>query len=70
MFDSEHTISVLREALLLSPDNVPLRRHLATTLMHTGRPGEAEQELRQLVALDPVDTGIRLALAEAFEQQG
>ena len=35
-------LASLREALKLSPDNLPLRQHLAESLLKLGRAGEAE----------------------------
>jgi SpoVK/Ycf46/Vps4 family AAA+-type ATPase len=45
--------AVLREALALSPDNVPLRLHLARTLLDGGRAPEALAEFRTCLAADP-----------------
>jgi AAA+ superfamily predicted ATPase len=59
----------LREAVRLSPDNVPLRRHLGDTLLNAGRPGEAEQAYRDALALAPGDRDISLGLAMAFSEQ-
>lgn len=70
MFGGDEAIKALREALAFSPDNIALRRHLATTLLDTGHPGEAEQEFRHLLALNPADVNIQLGLAAAFERQG
>ena len=47
----DDAIRALREALKASPDNLPLRRHLAQTLMGLGRFEEAEREVRD--ALPP-----------------
>ncbi len=41
------TVSSLREALKVSPNNLPLREILAQTLLGLGRAEEAEQEYRQ-----------------------
>jgi len=46
MAESDEMIEGLRQAVRLSPDNVPLRQHLADTLLSTGRPAEAEAEFR------------------------
>ena len=58
-------IAPLREALAASPDNVPLRRHLADQLARLERFEEAEVEFRDLLGRTPEDDGVRLALAEA-----
>ena len=66
----DEALSALREALKLSPDNIPLRLHLAETLMGFGRPEEAEKEFRQALAVAPGDVRLKLGLANAFYQQG
>jgi transitional endoplasmic reticulum ATPase len=60
----------LRDALAVSPDNLPLRLHLADTLLRSGRPSAAEEEFRQVLARDPVSPAGRAGLAAAFFQQG
>ena len=64
------TIRALREALRVSPDNAPLRKHLAQTLVSHGYFAEAEREFRHLLNLQPEDDGLKLQLASAFQQQG
>jgi AAA+ superfamily predicted ATPase/thioredoxin-like negative regulator of GroEL len=66
----DDAIRALREALKLSPDNIPLRRHLAETLLGLGRPEEAEAEFRAALPMAPDDSGLRVGLASAFAQQG
>jgi AAA+ superfamily predicted ATPase len=63
-------LQTLREAVRLSPDNIPLRQHLADSLLRSGRPDEAEKEFRQALALAPDDQRIKIGLAHAFYQQG
>lgn len=70
MPSGEDAIDVLRKAVQLSPDNVPLRQHLADTLLGVGRPDEAEQEYRRALAISPEDQQLKLGLARAFYQQG
>ncbi|MEK7467599.1 MAG: AAA family ATPase [Planctomycetota bacterium] len=60
----------LRDALRVSPENVPLRRHLAETLMGLGRAPEAEAEYREALKRSPEDTALKLGLASAFDRQG
>src|SRR5262249_44075057 len=60
----------LREAIKLSPDNLPLRRHLAETLLANGRPEEAEKEFRAALAQWPDETLLKVGLATAFYRQG
>jgi AAA+ superfamily predicted ATPase len=66
---NEQALRALRDALQVSPDNLPLRRHLADTLMNLGRYSEAEQEFRQALALAPADAELKVALARAFYHQ-
>ncbi len=70
MTTSHDTVRALRSALKFSPDNVPLRQHLADTLLSLGQLEEAEQEYRQALALKPEETQLKLGLAKAFYQQG
>ncbi|MBI3969003.1 MAG: AAA family ATPase [Chloroflexi bacterium] len=69
MLGGDETIRALREALRLSPENVPLRQHLADTLLKSGRADEAEAEYRLALALAPGDSQLKLGLASAFYQQ-
>ena len=59
-------LQALREAARLSPDNFPLRRHLAEQLLSKGYLAEAEAEFRAALVLAPRDPGITAGLAEAF----
>ncbi|HEX2513327.1 MAG TPA: AAA family ATPase [Chloroflexota bacterium] len=70
MQNSEDAVRALREALRASPDNVPLRQHLADTLLGAGRAGEAEVEYRQALAQAPDDRRLKMGLAGAFYGQG
>ena len=70
MTDGDESIRPLREALALSPENLPLRRHLAQTLLGLGRFAEAEQEYRQALAGAPNDLNLKVDLARAYYQQG
>ncbi|QDV08137.1 ATP-dependent zinc metalloprotease FtsH 2 [Planctomycetes bacterium Poly30] len=74
MTEADDPTTPLRDALRVSPDNVPLRRHLAETLAKLGRHAEAEGEFRQVLgALEPADPAgdvIRLALAATYLAQG
>ena len=66
----DEAVQALREALKLSPDNLPLRLHLAGTLAGFGRHDEAEKEYRHALSLAPDDTRPKLGLATCFYQQG
>jgi SpoVK/Ycf46/Vps4 family AAA+-type ATPase len=67
---NDDAIQAIRKALEVSPDNVPLRQHLADTLLSVSRPAEAEQEYRKALALAPSNEALKLGLARAFLQQG
>jgi transitional endoplasmic reticulum ATPase len=67
---NDAALQALREALKLSPENVPLRQHLAELLMGLARYSEAAQEYRQAMALAPDHAGLKLGLAKAFLQDG
>ena len=70
MPNGDDAVQSLREAIKLSPDNLPLRLHLAGTLAGFGRHDEAEKEYRQALSLAPDDTRPKLGLATCFYQQG
>ncbi|TMR94481.1 ATP-binding protein [Nonomuraea basaltis] len=62
-------LQALREAARLSPDNLPLRRHLAGQLLTKGYLAEAEAEFRAALVLAPKDADVAAGLAEAFVRQ-
>jgi AAA+ superfamily predicted ATPase len=66
----DDVIEALRAALVHSPDNLPLRQHLAETLLGLGRPEEAEKEYRAALAMTPRSVALQAGLAQAFYQQG
>lgn len=70
MAAGDETIQSLREALRLSPENLPLRLHLAETLMGFARFDEAEKEYRLALSASGGDVRAKLGLAGAFFQQG
>jgi AAA+ superfamily predicted ATPase len=69
MFADDDALEGLREAARLSPENVPLRQHLADALQGRGRYGEAEAEYRRALALAPDNSRLKLGLASAFLAQ-
>ncbi|MGE7776186.1 AAA family ATPase [Chitinophaga sp. NPDC101104] len=66
---SQQTIDSLREALKFSPDNVPLRLHLAETLLQMDRFDEAEQEFREALAKAPGEKAL-IGLARVYYRKG
>ena len=70
MAESDDMIEGLRQAVRVSPDNVPLRQHLADTLLGMGMPADAEKEFRAALQIKADDTKLKFGLARAFEQQG
>ncbi len=70
MAGGDPALQALREALKLSPENLPLRRHLAETLLGLGRPAEAEAEFREALSRAADDALLKVGLARAYEQQG
>ncbi len=65
----DNTIKNLREALKHSPDNIPLRLHLAETLLDLGRLDEAQKAFEELLKIkDLLDA--KIGLAKIFYQKG
>lgn len=69
MQNNDDVLAGLREALKVSPNNLPLRKSIAQTLAGLGRYEEAEQEYRQAIGLAPRDLDLKTALADIFFQQ-
>jgi SpoVK/Ycf46/Vps4 family AAA+-type ATPase len=67
---NEDAVAALREAVKLSPANLPLRRHLCGLLLASGRATEAEKEFRDALAQWPNDMELKAGLAEAFYKGG
>jgi SpoVK/Ycf46/Vps4 family AAA+-type ATPase len=70
MASGDQAIEALREALRISPDNLPLRQHLAESLLGMGRPDEAELVFREALAIAPDNSRLKTGLAQAFYHQG
>lgn len=68
--DHDENIKALQEAVALSPRNVPLRRHLADTLLKAGRNEDAEAQYREAMALAPDDMTVKCGLARTFYRNG
>ncbi|QJW94773.1 AAA family ATPase [Frigoriglobus tundricola] len=59
----------LIKAVQLSPDNLPLRKHLAESFANLGRFAEAEAEYRAVLARDAQEPAARFGLARLYFQQ-
>lgn len=70
MATGDETLRALREALRLSPENIPLRQLIADTLLRQGRFEEAETEYREALSLSPQNQQLKIGLARAFYEQG
>ena len=64
------SIQALRDAVRVSPQNGPLRLHLADQLLAMARATEAEKEYREALALLPDNLAVQFGLARAFYAQG
>lgn len=64
----ESGIESLREALRFSPDNVPLRLHLAELLLQYGKLEEAEEEYQHLLRFEE-NAKAKLGLAKIYFQK-
>ena len=69
MTNSPDPLFPLREALKFSPDNIPLRQHIAETLLNRGEAAAAAIEYQQALALAPANLDLKLGLARAFYQE-
>ena len=67
---SPDPLAGLLAAAKLSPDNVPLLRHLAESLANLGRFDEAEAEWKAILARQPQEPAAMLGLARLYFQQG
>jgi AAA+ superfamily predicted ATPase len=67
---TEDPLGPLREALAVSPTNVPLRLHVADSLLAGGRAEEAETLLKEGLARTANDVRLKLALARVYLKQG
>ena len=63
-------ITSLREALRLTPQNIPLRLIIARKLLQLKRYEEAETECKAALQYAPKETTILASLAESFYHQG
>src|SRR5687767_10421731 len=65
----DNTINSLKEALKYSPGNIPLKKHLAETLLNASRLEEAAKEYKELLAMTDTPE-IKISLANVFFLQG
>ncbi len=70
MNSSDDSIRALEEALQFSPENIPLRRHLADTLYGLGRYGEAIGHYKELARQEPSSGQWTVRLADCYLQNG
>lgn len=66
----DENLEALREALSLSPENVPLRVHLAECLHRAGQGDEAIAHFREALKRSPEDDRPRVALARCYLDLG
>ena len=64
-----NTIDSLREALNFSPNNIPLKFHLAQSLLGLNRLDEAEEEYRSIIKIEN-SSQAKLGLAKVFYAKG
>jgi transitional endoplasmic reticulum ATPase len=67
--EPEH-IRSLRDAVRVSPENLPLRQALADALLGAGFTAEAVKEYRAALALESNHPALKLGLARAFHADG
>ncbi len=70
MAPEDEALNGLREALKVSPNNLPLRVHLAQTLVSFGRFEEAAAEYRNALSLSPDHGEVKYGLASAYLSLG
>src|SRR5205814_5676979 len=70
MASTDDPLKALREAVRISPENLPLRKHLAESLLGAGRSEEAVKEFREALARWAEDVPLKLGLARAFFHLG
>ena len=61
--------AALREAVRVSPNNIPLRQHFAETLLSQGKAADSEREFREALSMAPNSGVLKLGLARAFLAQ-
>ncbi len=66
---SSEVVKQLQEAVQFSPENVPLRLHLAQVLLQDYDYVQAEEQYRKVLELSPDHTAAQLGLARTFYHQ-
>ncbi len=69
MNEVDKNIAPLLEALKFSPNNIPLKKHVAELLLQAGKTHEAIQQLQEILAQGE-DTACRISLARAYYNLG
>lgn len=67
---ADDPLKALREAVRISPENLPLRKHLAESLLGAGRSEEAVKEYREALGRWPNDASLKLGLARSYFHLG
>ena len=70
MPSADDTLRLLRDAIDQSPDNLPLRQSLISTLLQYGRYEEAETALLDALRQAPQSAELKQTLAETYYQLG
>ncbi len=70
MQDLEHNIATLLEALTFSPDNIPLKKHVAQLLLRAKRYDEAIQHLHEILEQQELDGESHFYLGKALYAKG
>ncbi|MBN1118411.1 MAG: AAA family ATPase [Bacteroidales bacterium] len=66
---ADDLIQNLFEALKVSPDNIPLKTQLANLLEQNSRLGEAEQQWKEIISLNPLNKEAKFRLADIYYKQ-
>jgi transitional endoplasmic reticulum ATPase len=70
MDPKEKQLHALRESLRVSPENVPLRRMVAESLLELARYDDAEKEAKTALQHDADDVGCKAVLAHVYLHKG
>ncbi|MFK7903969.1 MAG: AAA family ATPase [Chitinophagales bacterium] len=70
MSPKEEALQNLLDALKFSPDNLPLRMHIAESLFGLKRFAEAEEHFRKALEINPRNQTAKIGLARSFHKSG